>query len=126
MIRTTDRPMHKAFRPYRNHAIVYALIETDMPRAAVTNLDLASADWKQRRLNVVEKGGYTHSYSISGEGLQAIRDYVDNERPADAEHWRSLAIFLMAYNNVSAGERLSVRSVNVIWDEVCGVAGVEG
>ena len=124
--RTTERPTHKAFRPYRNRAIVYALIETGTRRAAVTNLDLAGVDWKQRTLSVVEKGGYTHSYSISWEGLQAIRDYVENERHADAEHWRSPALFLAACNNARAGERLSVRSVNVIWDEVCSAAGVKG
>lgn len=124
--RTAERPTHKGFRPYRNRAIVYALIETGMRRAAVTSLDLAGVDWKQRTLSVVEKGGYTHSYSISREGLQAVRDYVENERPADAEHWRSPALFLTACNNARSGERLSVRSVNVIWDEVCVAAGVEG
>jgi integrase len=29
-------------------------------------------------------------------------------------------------NNPRAGERLSVRTVNVIWDEVCEAGGVEG
>lgn len=124
--RTTERPTHKGFRPYRNRAIVYALIETGMRRAAVTNLDLAGVDWKGRTLSVVEKGGYIHSYSVSREGLQAIRNYVESERPTDAEHWRSPALFLTACNNARAGGRLSVRSINMIWDEVCGVAGVEG
>ena len=74
--RNVERPMHKAFRPYRNRAIIYALIETGMRRAAVTNLDLSSVDWKERTVSVIEKGGTTHSYSISKEGLEAIRDYV--------------------------------------------------
>lgn len=124
--RTTERPTHKAFRPYRNRAILYALIETGMRRAPVTNLDLAGVDWKGRTLSVVEKGGYTHNYSISKEGLQAIQDYVENERPEDAQHWRSPALFLTACNNARAGERLSARSVNVIWDEVCGVVAWPG
>jgi site-specific recombinase XerD len=123
--RNAERPTHKGFRPYRNRAIVYALIETGMRRAAVTNLDLNSIDWKQRTLRVVEKGGSTHSYSISKEGLEAIRDYVEEERALDAEHWRSPALFLTAYNNPRAGERLSVRSINVIWDEICKMASVE-
>ena len=29
-----------------------------------------------------------------------------------------------ANNNPRAGERLSVRSINVIWDEICKMAGV--
>lgn len=36
-----ERPQRKNYRPYRNRAIVYLLMETGMRRAAVTNLDLA-------------------------------------------------------------------------------------
>jgi integrase len=121
-----QRPAHKAYRPLRNRAIVYTLIETGMRRAAITNLDLANIDWKQRALSVVEKGGATHSYSISKEGLDAIKDYAEKERPLDSAHWRSPALFLATPNNPRAKERLSVRTVNVIWDEVCKTAGVEG
>lgn len=124
--RQTERPTHKAFRAYRNRAIIYALIETGMRRAAVTNLDLSGVDWKERTVSVLEKGGATHSYTISKEGLRAIRDYVEYERPADAECWRSPALFLAVPNNPRAGARLSVRSINVIWDEVSKAAGVEG
>lgn len=124
--RQVERPTHKAFRPYRNRAIVYALIETGMRRAAITNLDLSSVDWKERTVTVLEKGGSTHSYSISKEGLGAIRDYVERERPADAEHWQAPALFLAVPNNPRARARMSPRSINVIWDEVSKVAGVEG
>jgi integrase len=123
--RNTERPTHKSFRPYRNRAVVYLLIETGMRRAAVTNLDLADVDWKGRTVNVLEKGGSTHTYSVSKEGLEAVRDYVERERPADAEQWRSPALFLSAYGNPRAGERMNARSVNVIWDEVCKLAEVE-
>lgn len=121
-----QRPTHKAYRPYRNRAIVYALIETGMRRAAVTNLDLVSVDWKGRTLDVVEKGGATHKYSISKEGIDAIRDYVEQERTVDDSHWNSPALFLATPNNPRAGGRLSVRMINVIWDGVCATAGVEG
>jgi integrase len=124
--RDVERPTHKNYRPYRDRAIIYALIETGMRRAAVTNLDLANIDWKQRALLVEEKGGGTHSYSISKEGIGAIRDYVERERAADSEQWGSPALFLSAFGNPRAGERLSVRRVNEIWDAVCKLAGVEG
>src|SRR5205085_8660489 len=124
--RNVERPTHKNYRPYRDRAIIYALIETGMRRAAVTNLDLANVDWKQRTLVVEEKGGKRHTYSISKEGIEAIRDYVEQERAADAEQWRAPALFLSAFNNPRASERLSVRRVNEIWDAVCRVAGVEG
>jgi integrase len=51
-----ERPRRKGYRPYRNRAIVYTLIETGMRRAAVTHLDLAQVDVAGRRLTVVEKG----------------------------------------------------------------------
>jgi integrase len=57
--------------------------------------------------------------------LEAIRDYIERERPLDAEHWQSSVLFLTANNNPRSGECLSVRSINVIWDEVCKTAGVE-
>ncbi len=126
--RNAERPMHKTYRPYRNRAIVYTLIETGMRRAAITNLDLSGVDWKKRTVSVVEKGGVTHSYSISREGLEAIKAYFESERLQDAEQqWQtSQALFLTAHQNPRGGARLSVRSVNVIWDDVCRTAGVEG
>jgi len=78
--RNTERPMHKTYRPYRNRAIVYTLIETGMRRVAITNLDLAGVDWKKRTVSVLEKGGVTQSYLISREGLAAIKAYVEMER----------------------------------------------
>jgi site-specific recombinase XerD len=78
-------------------------------------------------VSVLEKGGVTHSYSISREGLEAIRAYFESERLQDAEQWpSSQVLFLTAHQNPRGGARLSVRSVNVIWDDVCKTAGVEG
>jgi integrase len=68
-----DRPMRKNARPWRNRAIVYTLIETGMRRAAVVNLNIEGIDWEQRLMAVIEKGGMTHSYPISDQGLQAIK-----------------------------------------------------
>lgn len=124
--RNADRPTHKNYRPLRNRAMIYALIETGMRRAAVTNLDLLNVNWKERKLSVEEKGGKTHEYAISKEGIEAIRDYVEKERHTDAAHWKSPALFLSAASNPRASERLSVRTVNEVWDEVCRLANVEG
>lgn len=124
--RNAERPTHKNYRSLRNRAMIYALIETGMRRAAITNLDLSNVSWKERKLSVEEKGGKTHEYAISKEGLEAIRDYVEKERPADAAHWKSPALFLSASSNPRGGERLSVRTVNEVWDEVCKLADVEG
>src|SRR5262245_39545215 len=95
--RTGERPRRTGYRPYRNRAIVYTLMETGMRRAAVTRLDRAQVDLAGRRLMAVEKGGATHTYQISREGAQAIADYLVHERMQDArseerrvgKEWRS-------------------------------------
>jgi integrase len=89
-------PRRKGFRPFRNRAVIYALIETGMRRSAITRLNLDDVNAGTRSLTVTEKGGLTHKYQISHEGLRAIQEYVAAERQADAEHWNSPALFLAA------------------------------
>lgn len=124
--RGEGKPRRKGYRAYRNRAIIYTLIETGMRRAAVRNLNLSDVDFKRKSLSVVEKGGHTHRYQISGEGLAAIREYIEKERKTDEEALQSAALFLPASNNGNAKERLSVVAINEIWKECAGVAGVEG
>jgi len=81
--RGKERPVRKGYRPYRNRAIVYTLIETGMRRAAARNLNFKDVGFKKRNVSVEEKGGRRHSYKISSEGLAAIRDYVEKERESD-------------------------------------------
>jgi site-specific recombinase XerD len=124
--RGVERPKHKGYRALRNRAIVYALIETGMRRAAVTKLDVSDVDFRKKTLTVEEKGGVTQSYQISNEGLQAIRDYLDQERPGDDEKWNSPALFLTPSTNPHGDGRLSVQIVNDVWNEISSLAGVEG
>lgn len=65
-----------------------------MRRAAVRNIDLPDVDFEKRLINVEEKGGRTHGYKISREGISAIKDYVAKERAADFKKWKSYALFL--------------------------------
>lgn len=120
------RPKRKGYRAYRNRAVIYCLLETGMRRAAVVNLDFEDVDFKKKALSVREKGGLTHRYQISAEGLQAIRDYVENERKTDAKVWDSPALFLPASTVARSSGQLSVNVVNGIWNEVVELAGVEG
>ena len=120
------RPKRKGYRAYRNRAVIYSLLETGMRRAAVVNLDLDDVDFKKKAVSVREKGGLIHRYQISAEGLQAIRDYVENERKADAKAWDSAALFLPASTVSQSSGRLAVNVVNQIWNEVAEMAGVEG
>ena len=124
--RNKQRPMRKGYRPYRNRAIVYTLIETGMRRAAVRNIDLADVEFEKRLINVEEKGGRTHGYKISREGISAIEDYVAKERVPDFKKWKSPSLFLSPATNAHGDGRLNPRVINTVFNEVCSLAGVEG
>jgi len=78
--RGQQRPQRKGYRPYRNRAIVYTLIETGMRRAAVRNLNIKHVNFKKRSVSDEEKGGRKHTFKITTEGLAAIADYIEKER----------------------------------------------
>jgi integrase len=124
--KTGERPRRTGYRPYRNRAIVYTLIETGMRRAAVTHLDLAQVNLAGKQLTVVEKGGATHTYQISREGTQAIQDSMGHERDQDAARWLSPALFLTAATVPQGTGWRTVEVVNTVWNAVCRVAQVQG
>ena len=121
---STRAPRRSKYRPYRNRAIIFILTETGMRRAAAVNANLADVDFKRRIVSTIEKGGAIKDYDISKEGIQAIRDYVEKERPADEEKWQSPVLFLKAANVAGDHGRMTAQMVNVIWKQVRDVAGV--
>jgi integrase len=121
-----ERPRRKGYRPYRNRAIIYTLIETGMRRRAVTAVNILDVDSDKRKITVEEKGGMRHAYQISREGGAAIRDYIQKERSIDDEKWNSPAVFLSPCTNPHGNGRLTVKVINQIWDDVCKVADVKG
>jgi integrase len=123
-----ERPQHKSYRPLRNRAIIYSLIETGMRRAAVVGLEVDDVDFGQGQgqVTAVEKGGDEHTYQISTQGLGAIRDYLEQERPQDADKWACPTLFLSPHQNPHGTGRLNVRVINTVWAQVCQLAGVEG
>ncbi len=120
------KPKRKGYRAFRNRAILYTLIETGMRRAAAVKLDLEDVDFDNRLLTVPEKGGVTHSYKISREGLQAIQDYLSEERGGDFQKWQNPSLFLSAQTTVHGDGRLQAKAVNDIWNRMCEMAGVKG
>jgi integrase len=124
--RGVERPKRKGYRAFRNRAIIYTLIETGMRRAAAAGLNVTDVDFKKRTVTATEKGEVSHGYQISNEGLQAIRDYLERERPQDNEKWRSQALFLSPFTNPHGDGRLATRVINDIWNEVAEIAGVDG
>ncbi len=122
-----ERPRRKGYRPWRNRAIVYALVETGMRRAAAVNLDLSDVDFERSAVTVPEKGGFRHCYKISREGLKAIQDYLPEERMTDADFWTdSPALFLPADSKPQSLGRLTPQVVNAVWNEVSALAGIQG
>ena len=118
-------PQRKGFRPYRNRAIVYTLIETGMRRTAITRLNLVDIDFAKRILSVVEKGGSVQPYPISRQGLAAITDYLKEEREQDQEKWQGHALFLSPASNPHGDGRLTPKVINTVWNQVRDFAGVD-
>ena len=117
-----ERPRRKGYRPWRNRAIVYTLIETGMRRAEVTSIDLAGVDGDESHLLITEKGGRQRKCQVSKEGLKAIKDYIREERGGDAELFpHAPALFLPAETVVNSSGRLTPRVINRLWNEVCAV-----
>lgn len=125
-VKKDERPVRKGYRPLRNRAIIYALVETGMRRQAVTSINLADIDFDGRGITVMEKGRVRHTYQISKEGLEAISDYIHKERNLDTVMWNTPALFLSACTNKKGNGRLSTRIINYIWNDVCHIAGVQG
>ena len=118
-------PQRKNYRPYRNRAIIYALIETGMRRNAITSLNLADIDFDRQILSAVEKGGSVQPYPISKQGLTAISDYLEQERAGDQEKWQSHALFLSPATNPHGDGRLTPKVINTVWNQVRDFAGVD-
>ena len=123
---TKNGPCAKGYRPFRNRAIVYALIETGMRQAAVRNIDFDDVDFERRLVLVEEKGGRTHGDKISREGIAVIEYYAAKERAGNFKKWKSPALFLSAAPNAHGNGRLNPRVINTVFNEVCSLAGVEG
>lgn len=121
----TTPPQRKSFRPYRNRAIIYTLIETGMRRTAITNLNLVDIDFDRRILSVVEKGGSVQPYPISRQGIAAIRDYLAQERGEDFQKWQSHALFLASSVSPHGDGRLNPKGINTVWNQVRDFAGVD-
>ena len=102
------------------------MIETGMRRFGVANCDLSGVDFKNKEITTVEKGGHQHTYAISKEGLQAVNDYLENERTDDVEYFsHSPALFLPAKEKTVSKGRLSVLSISNIWKEIAAAAKVD-
>jgi site-specific recombinase XerD len=58
--------------------------------------------------------------------MNAVRDYLDQERAQDTERWDSSALFLPAASVAQSDGRLTPTTINLVWNEVCQLAGITG
>lgn len=121
-----ERPQRKGYRPWRNRAIVYTLIETGMRRAEITSIDLDHVNVQRNTVLIIQKGNRQRHCQISREGMRAIQDYIEKERSLDADEWKSPALFLPASTVPKSSGRLTPININTVYNEVCRLAGVEG
>ena len=122
-----ERPRRKGYRPWRNRAIIYTLLETGMRRAEVTSIDLPTIDFAESELIITEKGGRQRKCLISDQGLKAITDYIREERGEDSDFFpNSPALFLPASSVTNSKGRLSPSLINALWNDVCLHARVQG
>ena len=118
-------PQRRGFRPFRNRAMLYTLIETGMRRSAITHLNVVDIDFNRRILSVAEKGGSIQPYPISRQGIAAITDYLEQERAQDYVKWQSHALFLSPSSNPHGDGRLTPSVINTVWNQVRDFAGVD-
>lgn len=121
---TISRPKRKNYRPWRNRAMIYCLTETGMRRAAITKLRVEDVGFDSRTIKALEKGDIIHEYSISREGLAAIRDYIEKERGEDDTYYNTNTLFLPARGTQNKTGVLNPNAVNEIWDHISQKAGV--
>lgn len=118
-------PQRKGYRPYRNRAIIYALVETGMRRGAASNILLDDVDFNNMTIKTIEKGGKLHKYGISQRGMLAIKEYVEMERQLDNDKWNNPYLFLSAgLNNIQGDWKISPRMISKIWDQICKIAEI--
>ena len=76
----------------------------------------------QKLIRTIEKGAPETFYHISRQGIEAIQDYLNEERQHDDEHFSSLALLLPYYLGSYQGP---FKIVNLIfidsgcWEEFC-------
>jgi integrase len=123
--RDSSPATHRHARPYRDRAIVHLLFGTGLRRAEVVGVDLAQLYpntpgelrrvKKARLAGVRGKGRTTRSVFLGLDARTALADYLETERPGDAD--AASAALLLAAASIATrrpGGRLSARSINTI------------
>jgi site-specific recombinase XerD len=93
---------------------------------ALAHPNLTDVNFERGMVTVEDKAGLAHRYHISLAGLQAIRAYLERERPQDAAKWTSPALFLSPATTPHGNGRLTARVINTVWHAAAQLAGIQG
>lgn len=121
-------PLRKNARPKRDRAIVYLLLATGIRREMLVNLDLDQLQpndpdmlraGRVFKLNRIRGKGRTESRKvvIDKDAREALADYLEFERPLDAQP-NSKALFISGPTANEGNGRLSVGRINRILKKI--------
>lgn len=125
-------PTRASGRPWRDRALIFVLLSTGLRREELVNLDLEQIEpgapeelrraRKARIVAVKGKNKTERSVFVSQDARLALADYLEKERPRDAEETveEARALFLSAACQAArrGDGRLSVRAVNLILEQI--------
>ena len=106
--------------PKRDSAIILLAFNTGLRCADIRNLLLNNINWKKQELQIVQKKtGMAISVPLNGKTLNAIAEYILNERP----HSKDCHVFLRAYSPYIALK--STSPLDYMIDKYCRLAAVK-
>ena len=122
-------PVRAHGRPWRDRAIVYVFLSTGLRREELVNVDLDQISpntptelrrARQGRITRVRgKGKTERTVFLSADARAALADYLERERPRDANDQAS-ALFLSAAGLPARNPdgRLSPRAINLLLEQI--------
>lgn len=103
--------LHGALRTHRDRAMVAAMVFGGLRRCEVLGLRLEDLRVAERRVFIADgKGGHQRLVPVSSRFFAAVADYLDTERPADAETDRVFVVI----KGPTRGRPLSVRGLDEV------------
>lgn len=102
---------------YRDYAILTLLLRTGIRVSECVSLDLSDLNFNENSMCVVRKGKKEHILYFDTVTKEALKDYIDLERPSYTENDEEKALFMSLRK-----KRLAVRSVQEMVSKYAKVA----
>ncbi len=113
---TKGQKKYHTYTEKRDYAIVLIFIGTGLRLSELCSLNLQSTDFNKGCFEVIRKGNKETNIFFNHEIAEALKDYIDNERPRYATDNSNGALFLSIQ-----GKRISKRAVQDLIKKYMGV-----